>query len=183
MKYTLILTLPTQTKQQHCIVLLVNPHSAHLINYNAVYGTQSCMSKQLFKELCQKLHNMKTKQTRQRSWEINNHAVLFTRAAASCLWALCQLSETGQITVLSNPLSSLFLTADTFWKPHLAFSPPNKTLQMRAALTPWPLKPFLPSWMVTNSPESRLWRSVSQMMRPAYERRSSCNESIHGGRI
>jgi len=51
-----------RSQQKVIFSLLMYPHSKQLIN-NAIYGLQSSMSVQLFKELCQKRHNTMTKQT------------------------------------------------------------------------------------------------------------------------
>lgn len=102
-----------------------------------------------------------------------------------CERKLCQLSETGQITVICPfiiPISDSW----HFQKAQLAFSAPNKTLQMWAALTLHPSSlslNLLRQFSVTNSLESWLCHSVSQVMRHAFEGDtggSSCNESIHG---
>lgn len=134
----------------------------------------------------------------------NKQAVLTLKAqsdkqtatrSSSPLWWPCGCECCVSCLRQARSLCYLPLYHPHFWqltlfrKPQLAFSPTNKTLQMWAALTLDPSSlsfHLLRQFSVTNSPESRLSHSVSQVMRRAFERdarRSSCNESIHGRRI
>lgn len=113
-----------------------------LIHSNAVYGIQPCVTVQLFKEPFQlnkndtlTLLSIKTKQTSlttqaRRDKQSYTHTPLLYISGLVILIAMCQLPETGQIFLLSAPLSSSFLTADTFEKPQTAFSSPTISLQM-----------------------------------------------------
>ncbi len=84
-----------------------------------------------------------------------------------CEHELCQLSETGQITVICPfiiPISDSW----HFQKTQLAFSSPDKTLQMWAAMTLDPTSfslNLLRQFSVTNSPESQICHWVRWSVR------------------